>query len=184
MFIQQCPDNILKKLKFKFVRNAYPHLGPSYTTCIGGCDNTFNETIGIISHTVRRGQNVSNDSGFQSGNASRHNSTQGSIRPTQNQTNRQQPPSAPWSQGNQNQNWNQNRNNDFSSSGSSYGTQNRPGNARPQGNSNFKAGASSATSSGNATFSWANNEDHGEIMCHCHQLAKELTVRKEGPNQG
>ncbi|XP_033340128.2 topoisomerase 3-alpha isoform X4 [Megalopta genalis] len=61
----QCAGN-MRKLKFKLTRNAFPLFGTTYTTCIGGCDSSFNEIMNIKDENVMHVRQTTNDSGYSS----------------------------------------------------------------------------------------------------------------------
>lgn len=197
----QCPDNILKKIKVRLTRNIFPQFGTSYTACIGGCDDMFNNLMGIRANCVRRGPE-NNDTGYESNTSSRSNVSQSSNanRPQQRTTTarpaQQTRTTARPAQQNTNQNRNQwggndRSNNDYSETSwnsgagsSSTGNQNRPTNSWNNQNSNWGAQNQSSHNNSANTNSNLGNDNEEEIMCNCHQVAKQLTVRKDGPNQG
>ncbi|XP_012287249.1 DNA topoisomerase 3-alpha isoform X2 [Orussus abietinus] len=61
---QQCPGN-LPILRFKLKRGALPLFGIEHETCIGGCDEEFNQVMEIRVDNVRRVQGT-NDTGYTS----------------------------------------------------------------------------------------------------------------------
>ncbi|XP_076641227.1 topoisomerase 3-alpha isoform X2 [Halictus rubicundus] len=61
----QCAGN-MRKLKFKLTKNAFPLFGTTYTTCIGGCDPSFNEVMNIKDGNVKHVRQTINDSGYSS----------------------------------------------------------------------------------------------------------------------
>ncbi|XP_014209436.1 DNA topoisomerase 3-alpha [Copidosoma floridanum] len=205
----QCPDNILKKIKLKLTRNAFPVFGTSYTSCVGGCDEMFNNLLGIRPQTVRRARDLP-DSGYES-NATRSASN---SRPTSaNSNNMPSHPSSRSNSSNRSTNFNNNNShnnnptptstprqqnwiNDFSSLPRSGG--NSSGNSRPNNSNgwtntwnnqntntwNASGSAGGSNKNFNTNFNGTCEPESDEIMCNCHQVAKQLTVRKEGPNQG
>lgn len=195
----QCPDNILKKIRVSLTRNVFPQFGVSYATCIGGCDDMFNNLMGIRAHCVRRAPEL-NDTGYGS-NASARSNAPSANRPRERPTTARSAP-LPVNQ-HQNRNQNQTNNNrSHDNSGSSWnsgGGSNSTGNQSRSANSwnnqsstwnatattsnNWNAPNQSSLNSSNTNFNLG-NDNEGEIMCNCHQVAKQLTVRKDGPNQG
>lgn len=199
-----CPGGI-KKLKFKIKPGAIPLFGNVYETCIGGCDNMFNEAMRIRDDSVMR-VNRTQDSGYSSSNTSvsstqnlsqsqrgGHNSTLsnrggrggttavGVVRP--------QNPPPPLPPGNPRppltrpplinlpgNRDNQNRNKRTSDEWDVVGTGNTIDPKRPKiGNIGFGNTGSASNS---------NNNDGDVFLCDCNQRAVKLTVRKEGPNTG
>ncbi|XP_076680508.1 topoisomerase 3-alpha isoform X1 [Andrena cerasifolii] len=189
----QCPEN-KRKLTFKLARNAFPMYGTTYTTCIGGCDPSFNESLNIKADSIK---NVSqgNDSGYRStfdGSSSAAISNPPSVR-----NNGIHQPRVAGNRANLSENntsvgivRNQNRNrNDTSRS------RNNSGNARkrnaPKNDDKWidtKNSSSVHTDFGSTNneqgTSWGDLGDDAVIVCRCHENAIQLTVRKEGPNQG
>ncbi|XP_011696308.1 PREDICTED: DNA topoisomerase 3-alpha-like isoform X2 [Wasmannia auropunctata] len=200
----QCTEN-MRKLKFKLVRNVIPLYGTSYTTCIG-CDNTFNEMLNIKEDCIKRtgranytGHSNTRDmsSSTSTSSTSQSRSTQpvssgaGSARRnndvgligTSNTSGRQ----------NQNSNVSQpNRSNRPNAGNRSTIPSNRENhtswiNSRDFNNSTNRSNQSAVRDSRNANSTsntWGNIDNNSEIMCHCHETAIQLTVRKEGPNKG
>lgn len=182
----QCPGG-MHKLKFKFKSGAMPRYGLEYTTCIGGCDEIFNDNMEIKLNSVRN-TGRPNDSGYSSNNQSSH-STQRS-----NQIN-----SA--SQGNNSTNSNTNnsrfmsqpRSNQNNAAQNRQTNNTRQQNARPsqsnRNNQETRTNVGMVTSNANSnlnntTTTWGNIDDSSSILCNCHSPAVQFTVRKEGPNQG
>ncbi|XP_018404081.1 PREDICTED: DNA topoisomerase 3-alpha isoform X1 [Cyphomyrmex costatus] len=205
-----CTENI-RKLKFKLVRNVIPLYGTSYTTCIG-CDTTFNEMLNIkedcikqtgrANYTVhnntrdilssasntslptsstsqsRNTQPISSSTEFvQNNNISLIGTSATSRRPnTQNQNSNISQPNSSNRPSTINRNTtSDNRENHFSWINSDF---NNPGNRANQ--STFR----NPHNTNNVKDIWGNTDDDAEIMCHCHEIAIQLTVRKEGPNKG
>lgn len=177
----------MHKLKFKFKSGAMPRYGLEYTTCIGGCDEIFNDNMEIKLNSVRN-TGRPNDSGYSSNNQSSH-STQRS-----NQIN-----SA--SQGNNSTNSNTNnsrfmsqpRSNQNNAAQNRQTNNTRQQNARPsqsnRNNQETRTNVGMVTSNANSnlnntTTTWGNIDDSSSILCNCHSPAVQFTVRKEGPNQG
>ncbi|XP_058807359.1 DNA topoisomerase 3-alpha [Phymastichus coffea] len=187
-----CPENVLKKIRVKLTRNAFSVLGTSYEACIGGCDAMFNDCMNIRRNSVRRPN--AGDDGYDS------NSSSSSSRSQQrNQsTNRNQTSSNGNNAGNQsNQNFGGNRNNDASwnnnrnqsnrNNDTSWNSSGYHSNNQSRSNNTWNQSSTSTSNTivtdGANNYNWA-NDNSGEIVCNCHEPAKILTVRKEGPNQG
>ncbi|OXU30865.1 hypothetical protein TSAR_001335, partial [Trichomalopsis sarcophagae] len=197
--VEECPDNILKKIKVRLTRNIFPQFGTSYTACIGGCDDMFNNLMGIRASCVRRGAE-NNDTGYESNTSSRSNSSSSNTNRPQQRTTTTRPaqqttttarPAQQNANHDRNQRGGNNWSNDYSESSwssgvgsSSTGNQNRPTNSWNNQNSDWSAQNQSSRNNSASTNFNLGNENEGEIMCNCHQVAKQLTVRKEGPNQG
>ncbi|KAJ8679286.1 hypothetical protein QAD02_015073 [Eretmocerus hayati] len=188
----QCPNNILKKIKVKLRRNAFPQYGSTYESCIGGCDEMFNNLMNVRLNNVRIQRDIG-DTGYDSSASFRSNVTTTTRQTPSITATPSQRPNPPRSQAN-----------DTSWSGVS--TQTRPpppsGSSssswiRPDDSWNDSGANSSSTAGGrggtgrgpvatnntSGIGAWS-AENEGDIVCHCHQPAKKLTVRKEGPNQG
>lgn len=102
----QCRNNKFKKIRLKLKRNAFPLFGTSYESCIGGCDDVLNESLGIRSQNIRSSRDAS-DSGYGTNSSSRSASANTTRRPLEqnNQNyNSQSNQSNTTTQGN-NQNW-------------------------------------------------------------------------------
>jgi len=197
----------MRKLKFKLVRNVIPLYGTSYTTCIG-CDTTFNEMLNIKEDCIKQtgranhaGHNnmrdtlnsTSTSSTSQSRSIQPVSSSTGSVRNNNDvsligtsgtsgrhvrsnnsnvsQPNRSNGPNAidrsAISDNRENHtSWINSR--DFNSS---------------ENRSNQNQFASRNSRNANNT-TWGNIDNDSEIMCHCHETAIQLTVKKEGPNKG
>ncbi|KYN28291.1 DNA topoisomerase 3-alpha [Trachymyrmex cornetzi] len=209
----RCTENI-HKLKFKLVRNMIPMYGTSHTTCIGcdtvfnemlnikeDCikqtgrtnytvHNNTRDTLNSTSSTSQSTSNtfqsrsiqpVSNSTGFV-----RNNNNVGLIgtsaissdRPnTQNQnSNISQPNSSNRSNTVNRSTISDNRENHFSW----INTRdfNNPENRASQ--STFR----NSRNTNNVKDIWGNTDNNAEIICHCHETAIQLTVRKDGPNKG
>ncbi|XP_043513149.1 DNA topoisomerase 3-alpha [Frieseomelitta varia] len=169
----ECPGNI-RKLKFKFLRNAFPIYGTDYTTCIGGCDPMFNEALNIKDENIKSLTSV-NDSGTFDGiivpNSSSIRSS--GTRPFSNTENKNLSGSNASIGFVRNQNNNRNREgsrNIQQQNISWNNTNTSPDNLRLSENEQSKI--------------WGNIDDNAIIMCKCHENAIQLTVRKEGPNHG
>lgn len=165
--------------------------GTTYTTCVGGCDPSFNESLNIKADSIR---NVSqgNDSGYRStfdGSSSAAISNPPAVR---NNGIRQPRNRENLSENNTSVGLvrNQNRNrNDTSRS------RNNSGNARkrnaPKNDDKWidtKNLSSVYTDFGLTNdeqgTSWGELGNDAVIVCKCHENAIQLTVRKEGPNRG
>jgi hypothetical protein len=182
--VLQCPSNILKKIKVKLTRNAFPVLGTSYTGCIGGCDAMFSNMMGVITHTVRRIQGV-NDTGYGSNISLSGNSSNASARRGQQSSRNSDAappssssiagvPSAPRNNGTRGPSAPRNN-----TTGGPFAPRNNGANL----SSATRDTRTPSTSSSAFNYGWS-NDNNTEIVCNCHEPAKELVVRKEGPNQG
>jgi len=187
--------------------------GTSHTTCIG-CDTIFNEMLNIKEDCIkqtgrtnytahnntrntlnstsstsqstsntfqsRSTQLVSNNTGFVRNNnvGLIGTSAVSSSRPnTQNQnSNISQPNSSNRSNTVNRNTTSDNRENHFSWINSS--DFNNPGNRANQ--STFR----NSRNTNNVKDIWGNTDNNAEIICHCHETAIQLTVRKDGPNKG
>ena len=198
----QCPGG-MHKLKFKFKPGTMPRFGPEYTTCIGGCDAIFNDIMEIRLCNVRRTERP-NDSGYSSNQSSQRslmasqnnqNSQRNTIPtnrtnisraasqvrpdlPSQNAISR--PQSRPVENARIQNGWsNQTRTNQNTQSQALRNNQ-------TSGPRNVGMGAYSSNNVLNNSMNqnWGNVDDGSTILCHCHDNAVLLTVRKDGPNQG
>ncbi|KAL6262200.1 hypothetical protein P5V15_007297 [Pogonomyrmex californicus] len=203
----QCTEN-MRKLKFKLVRNVIPLYGTSYTTCIG-CDTTFNEMLNIKEDCIKQSgrtnymaHNNTRDtlSSTFTSSTSQSRSTQqqpissGSTRPVQSNNIGLIGTSGFSARSTQSQNSNisqPNRSNRPNIADRSTAISNNRGNSTSWINSNDfsntenRSGQSTSRNShntNNKTNLWG--DDNAEIMCHCHEMAIQLTVKKEGPNKG
>ena len=140
----------------------------NYETCLG-CDVEFIEFVGIgTQDTVRVTEGTrsqSYDSGYQTSTG--ENRTQplnNSNRTNSSWTNRQ----------NQSSTAGQNRSAAFNNNSSRSGI-------------NANSTNSGSSSHNSSEQQWSRNVgviNNDTILCNCHEPAIELTVRKEGPNQG
>ncbi|KAL7304941.1 hypothetical protein TKK_0002738 [Trichogramma kaykai] len=209
-----CPDNILRKIKVKLQRHAYPALGISYTACVGGCDDMFNNVMGIRIQSVRRARDLPNNGANQGPN--RPNNPPPSPQPPRGPPppqpprgppppRQRPPPPSPQARNprNNRNDWDSDDNDWTPGTGSTQRNQNYSTYSSSAPSNNWNSNRSeiksfnSAPSSSRPNNQWSqgngwtgssssnrNNDDSHEIMCNCHQTAKLLTVRKEGPNQG
>ena len=167
--------------------------GTTYTTCIGGCDPLFNESLNIKADSI---SNVSqgNDSGYRS-TFDGSSSSAGSNTPAVRNNGIRQPRVA-GNRTNLSENntsvglvRNQNRNrNDTSRSRNNSGNarkRNAPKNDKRNDTKNFNSEYTDLglTNGGQGT-SWGDLDNDAVIVCKCNENAIQLTVRKEGPNQG
>lgn len=174
----ECPGN-MRKMNFKLARNVLPLYGSTYTTCIGGCDPNFNETMDIKDESVKKLSRPI-DSGYGStSNTSMFNQTISRTQTSRetisnSRTTTQRSNSAA---SNTNRSRNTNTNNQ---------RKNNTSTAKNRNVSNFTEtlNVNNNHSSPNDTVIWGNIDNDAEIMCQCHELANLLTVRKEGPNKG
>ena len=192
----------MHKLKFKFKPGTMPRFAPEYITCIGGCDEIFNDQMEINAQNVRRTAHA-NDSGYSSiqsaSNTQRSNtavpsnqrnpntnSITGNSRvvsqvrpnPAAQNVNSRPPTRAAETVGNQNGRSGQTRTNQ---NPQSQNIRNNPA-ARPANVGMVASSSNSAWNSSNQN--WGNIDSGTAILCNCHDTAMLLTVRKEGPNQG
>lgn len=123
----------------------------------------------------QRSQNQNPSSGNNARPAAQNRSNDTSWDSSGYQSNQNQSNNT-WNQSNQN-----NRNNNTSGNSSGYqSNQNRSNNTWNQSSA---TNSNAPAANGGQNFNWT-NESGGEIVCNCHEPAKMLTVRKEGPNQG
>ncbi|XP_051170961.1 DNA topoisomerase 3-alpha isoform X2 [Leptopilina boulardi] len=179
----QCPGG-MHKLKFKFKPGAMPRFGVEYTTCIGGCDEIFNDSMDIKLNNVRN-TGRSNDSGYQSSNSTQRSSQSNSSSQRNNNATSSTNNSRSMSQARQQQ-----------SQGNSNNTVQfrQPENTRQQNGwsrqnnqetrTNVGMVTSNANSNSNISQNWGSVDDGSAILCNCHNPAIQLTVRKDGPNIG
>ncbi|XP_046143388.1 DNA topoisomerase 3-alpha isoform X1 [Osmia bicornis bicornis] len=185
----QCPGD-MRKLKFKLSRNAYPIYGTSYTTCIGGCDPMFNELLNIKNESIK-GISQRNESGYYS----MPDDTRSAIilnptvvrpgssnsRSGGNKTNLSNPSTSVGLVRNQSSN----RNTTSRSTSTSVKKQIAPKHNTFVNTNNFNSSMVSPRSAENEpNRTWGHIDNDAVIMCNCHENAIQLTVRKEGPNQG
>ncbi|XP_078042704.1 topoisomerase 3-alpha isoform X2 [Augochlora pura] len=184
----QCAGN-MRKMTFKLTRNAFPLFGTTYTTCIGGCDPSFNEIMNIKDENVMVVRQSTNDSGYNSTfsgsrssvvpnqlsvrnsgtqqsrvqnrtNLSENNTSVGLVR-SQNNINHR----------NTNRSRDRSRDNDRNSKKRQDSKKNDPFN-------NFKQPGMDQNKT------WSGVDNNSDIVCRCHENAIQLTVKKAGPNQG
>ncbi|XP_063995529.1 DNA topoisomerase 3-alpha [Diachasmimorpha longicaudata] len=172
-----------RKLRVMIRPGTVPLLGSQVDTCVGGCDQMFNEIMGIRETTIKRGAGLP-DSGYGSNQNTQRSqrSTLGSVgaqsRPIggvppgpSTQSTGPRPPPAPPRPPNP-------------------GPRGPPGNTRnskrssdsrsdPPGSKKPRVAPSAPTS-----ISQPPQNGVHAFMCDCRQPAIPLTVRKEGPNQG
>ncbi|KAK2586300.1 hypothetical protein KPH14_001550 [Odynerus spinipes] len=177
----ECSGN-MHKMKFKLARSMLPFFGSIYTTCIGGCDPNFNDTMNIKDENVKRISRVA-DSGYESTNnrlvsnqafsrTQMRDNTGQSISNSRTNTQRSN-----FTAGNENSSRNSGTNNSKRNITSTKKKSNTL-------SSNQAASVNNNHSYANDTVTWGNIDNDAEIMCQCHELAIKLTVRKNGPNQG
>ncbi|CAD1480133.1 unnamed protein product [Heterotrigona itama] len=177
----ECPGNI-RKLKFKFLRNAFPIYGTDYTTCIGGCDSMFNEALSIKNENIKS-LTPANDSGYRSMFDGVIVSNSSSIRssgthPFSNTENKKNLSNASIG-------FVRNQNNNRNRKESRNIQQQNISKTNTWHNNNINTSNDDLRLSGNEqTKIWGNIDDNAIIMCKCHENAIQLTVRKEGPNHG
>ncbi|KZC11859.1 PREDICTED: DNA topoisomerase 3-alpha [Dufourea novaeangliae] len=188
----QCAGN-MRKLEFKLARNVLPMYGTTYSTCIGGCDPSFNEVLNIRNNSIKIVRQT-NDSGYSStfsGSRSAVDSNTASERYSGTQ------PSRGGSRTNlsdnntsvglvRTQNNNQRNTNRPRDSNRSVKKRNDSKNDDTWiDTSNFNPSSNdSKLSQMEQNRTWGDIDNNAVIMCRCHENAIQLTVRKEGPNQG
>lgn len=181
-----------------------PLYGTSYTTCIG-CDTTFSEMLNVKKDCIRqtgRANNTGHDntrdtwsststsSTFQSQSAQqqpvpsntgfRSNNNVGLIRNSSTSERHVQSQHSNVSQSNRS-----NRpNTDRSTISNNTETNNSWINSGDFSSSRNRSDQSTSNNANNVTNTWGNIDNNTEIMCHCHEIAIQLTVKKEGPNKG
>ncbi|XP_046616836.1 DNA topoisomerase 3-alpha isoform X1 [Neodiprion virginianus] len=155
----RCPGN-MPLLKFTLRQGTLPHLGTSYTSCIGGCDTVLNETFDIRTHSVQNVPQAGN------GGAPQTNSNQ-NPRTNQTRQNAQRQP---------NGQINNSRANDTSRTDSGVSTWSSAPSMTSVRHNKFSNRSSNQNQQ--------NMETDDTILCNCHERAIELTVRKEGTNKG
>lgn len=162
----------MRKLEFKLARNVLHLFDSTYTTCIGGCDPNFNETMNIKDDTIKKISRIT-DSGYETtinrsevlSRSQVRNNTGESISNSRMTTQRSE---------------NHSRNSNNRRKGN-IGSTKMENNAD---NFNRTIGFGNNHTNTNDIVSWGNIDNDAEIMCQCHQHAIQLTVRKDGPNQG
>lgn len=176
-----------------------PLYGTSYTTCIG-CDNAFNEILNIKQDCIRQTEranivhnNTRNTSSFTSTSSStsqytsqQQQSVSNNIRSVQSNnidsigTNRRQAQNS----------FNVSQPNRPNTIRESTTISNNRENSTSWINThNFnslsdQSAPRNARNIDNKTSVWGNIDNNAEIMCNCHEIAIQLTVKKEGPNKG
>lgn len=180
----------MHKLKFKFKPGMMPRFGIEYTTCIGGCDEIFNDNMDIKLNNVRK-TGRPNDSGYSSNHSL--NSTQRSSQNTapsqrnnntNNSTNNSRSMSQPGTnQGNSN-NANQFKKPDNTRLQNGWSSQNNRNNQESRTNVGMVSSNVNSNSNNSGSNNWGHVDDGSPMLCNCHSTAVRLTVRKEGPNQG
>lgn len=186
-----------------------PLYGTSYTTCIG-CDITFSEMLNIKKDCIRQtgrvnytGHNnntrdtsssTSTSSTFQSQNTQqqpvssntgfiRSNNNVGLIRPSSTSGRHVQSQHFNVSQSNRS-NTDRRPNTDRSTISDNTETDTSWINSGDFNSSRNRSDQSASSNANNVTNTWGNIDNNSEIMCHCHEIAIQLTVKKEGPNKG
>ncbi|XP_053988911.1 DNA topoisomerase 3-alpha isoform X1 [Hylaeus volcanicus] len=187
-----CPGN-MHKLQLKLSRNAFPIYGTTYTTCIGGCDPSFNELLNIKDESVKIINRI-NDTGYDSMFDGSRSTILSNPPPVRNNETRQ-----PRVKNRSNlpknntsvelvRNQNSNRNNTSRSRNNNTNTKKR--NTRTiddtwiDTNTFTSSNTDSRLPSIEDSKTWGAIDNDAVIMCKCNENAIQLTVRKEGPNQG
>lgn len=176
----------MRKLKFKLSRNAYPLYGTSYTTCIGGCDPMFNELLNIKNENIK-GVSQRNESGYYTMpdeprsaiilNSTVVRSGSSNSRSGGNKTNLSNTSTSVGLVRSQSSNRN--------TTSRSNTTRVKKQTAPKSNTSNFDSSFVNPRSAENEPGrTWGHIDNDAVIMCNCHENAIQLTVRKEGPNQG
>ncbi|KAI4501555.1 hypothetical protein M0802_003432, partial [Mischocyttarus mexicanus] len=177
----KCPGN-MHKMTFKLTRNMIHFFESTYTTCIGGCDPNFNETMDIKDDTVKK-RTLINDSGYEtmsnrsvpetSSRIQMRNNTGEFISNSRTNTQRNNVPP-------RNENYERNPSTNNRKKGNTGSTKMKDN----TNNLNLSIGLNNNNTNTNNIKVWGNIDNDAEIMCQCNQLAIQLTVRKDGPNQG
>ncbi|OAD60713.1 DNA topoisomerase 3-alpha [Eufriesea mexicana] len=181
----QCSGN-MRKLRFKLSKYAFPIYGTDYTTCIGGCDPTFNELLNIKNESIRS-QTQTNDSGYRSmfdgiivsNSTLVRNSTPRPVSNIENKSGSSESSASIGFVRNQNSNRNnigesrniKQQNNSKNSTWTNTNIVTRPTN-KPNVSRNVQDKV------------WGVIEKDAVIMCSCNENAIQLTVKKDGPNHG
>lgn len=155
----------MHKINFEFKRGSVPPTIPTrYVGCLGGCDEMLSEVLNV--HDFSRSNNTTQQ---QARPTAANNNNRN--RPGNNEARKQQPRPN-----------NKNRN----------ATATTTNNSRSDGATNFFGGSGFQTNPTRNTSTFHANQHGGEggggeeneIVCNCNVKAIQLTVRKEGPNQG
>ncbi|XP_033340124.2 topoisomerase 3-alpha isoform X1 [Megalopta genalis] len=190
----QCAGN-MRKLKFKLTRNAFPLFGTTYTTCIGGCDSSFNEIMNIKDENVMHVRQTTNDSGYSStfsGSRSSVVTNQLSVRNSGAQQSRVQN-RVNLSENNTSVGFVRSQNNINQRNTDRSRDNNRNSKKRQDSKKKdtwidtkpFNSSSNNFKQPGmEQDKKWCNTDNNSDIVCRCHENAIQLTVRKEGPNQG
>lgn len=181
-----------------------PLYGTSYTTCIG-CDTAFNEILNIKQDCIRqteRTNTVHNDrrntssftstsSTSQSHTSQRQQSVSNNIRSVQSNNNIDSIATFGTSGGHaQSHSFNVPRPNRTNTvRGNTTVSNNRENttswiNTDNFNNSSDQPAPRNSRNVDNKTSVWGNIDNNAEIMCNCHEIAIQLTVKKDGPNKG
>ncbi|XP_031833068.1 topoisomerase 3-alpha isoform X2 [Nomia melanderi] len=188
----ECAGN-MRKLKFKLTQNAFPFYGTSYTTCIGGCDPSFNELLSIKTENLKCVR-PTNDSGYNSifnGSRSTVVSNSASVRNSGSQQSRVR--NATNLSGNntsiglvRTQNSNQRDANRSRKNNRNVKKQNESKDSDTWIDTrNFRSSSNESRQPRvEQTNAWGEIDSNAVIVCRCNENAIQLTVRKEGPNQG
>lgn len=183
----------MRKLKFKLTQNAFPFYGTTYTTCIGGCDPSFNELLNIKTENLKCVR-PTNDSGYSSifnGSRSTVVSNSASVRNSGSQQSRVR--SAIDLSGNnmsiglvRTHNSNQRDANRSRKNNRNVKKQNESTNSDTWIDTrNFRSSSNESRQPRvEQTKVWGEIDSNAVIVCRCNENAIPLTVRKEGPNQG
>lgn len=198
----------MRNLKFKLVRNVIPLYGTSYTTCIG-CDTTFREMLNIKDDCIKQtgrtnyiGHNNTRDTLSSTSTSSTSQSRSTQQQPVSNNTGsvrsnnhvgligisgtsgrHAQSHNSNVSQSNRSNRPNTVDRNTISNRENHIPWINSDDFNRT-GNSSDQSASRDSRNANNKTNTWGTIDNNTEIMCHCHELAIQLTVKKEGPNKG
>ncbi|XP_076633672.1 topoisomerase 3-alpha [Colletes latitarsis] len=188
----ECSGN-MHKLKLKLSRNAFPMYGTSYTTCIGGCDPSFNELLNIRNESIKI-TNRSNDTGYDSMFDGSRSTVLSNPRTVRNNDIRQPPVENRTNLSNNNtsigvvQSQNRGRNNTSRSRNNNTNTKKRKNSRNDDtwlDSSNFTSSSTNVNlPSTQQNTAWGDIDRDAVIVCKCHENAIQLTVKKDGPNHG
>lgn len=135
----------------------------------------------------RSGQSAPNNTWASSSGSSsigvRSNNNYGSIGTSSTSTERIQSQTLNVSQSNRSNRPNAIDRNTISSNSENHTSWIRSNDFNSLGNRSNQSESRNVPSANNAT-NWGNIDNNTEIMCNCHEIAIQLTVKKEGPNKG
>ncbi|XP_048575676.1 DNA topoisomerase 3-alpha isoform X2 [Nematostella vectensis] len=196
-----CRPRDVHMLRFTFKRGSVPPMTPlQYVGCIGGCDEMLTETLDIkdISRVVQNNRQMQQVRGNTRGSQPSRGQSRG--RSQSSQFGASQTSASGRGRGRGTRTTGSNQSSRFNASQTSPLTDGFSGNVSwgqntnrfgsSQTNSSSSAGNLSTTvdsgmfsPNGMSSFN-SNNNDENAIVCTCGNAAIQLTVRKDGPNQG